>query len=313
MPLEPVPDYTTGRVHDAILSTYSTILPYFVLDEPTTGTPILVVEQSLSTSLSGHNRSRSRTSRHHGLEHSVRRQGPDRELGEDIHGRRPDGQSARAKWQFRAVRELVHLTNPWHRHRRRRRHVSSDYLYLVNGIDDDGNGVIDDGHNGLGLPRKRHMYYETEKRWGNIPGSRPAGLRSNQTTLHDPAASVAVAQRPRDRLAVERGDRPDEDGSLAASTPERSPSDPALPRSIRTTGYVDILVNPDGTIVPTTSYSRPSSSGMDVCVHPSLAGRAERPAASDLTQSNAPYLPVPQGLAPQPFARPARSRANTGW
>ena len=44
----------------------------------------------------------------------------------------------------------------------------------------------------------------------------------------------------------------------------------------QTTGYIDIMVNPDGTIIPTTVYSSPSSVGLaGAFLHLWLAERAD--------------------------------------
>jgi hypothetical protein len=68
-----------------------------------------------------------------------------------------------------------------------------------------------------------------------------------------------------------------------------------------TTGTVDIVVNPDGTIVPTTLYSSPASFGMGgAFIHLWLVERSDL-LAPDTNQTSAPYLPLPQGMTPTRF------------
>ncbi len=80
------------------------------------------------------------------------------------------------------------------------------------------------------------------------------------------------------------------------STRERS----RLPVNLYT-GYVDILINPNGTVVPTTVYSTPASFGLaSAFLHFWLAERSDL-AAPSATTTAAPLLPLPQGLAPTLF------------
>jgi hypothetical protein len=63
------------------------------------------------------------------------------------------------------------------------------------------------------------------------------------------------------------------------------------------TGAVDIMVQPDGTVVPTTLYSTPSSVGLaSAFLHFWLAERSDL--AQPRASTTAPLLPLPQGLAP---------------
>ncbi len=81
-----------------------------------------------------------------------------------------------------------------------------------------------------------------------------------------------------------------------STTRERS----RLPVDINT-GYVEILVNPDGSVVPTTLYSTPSSFGLaSAFLHFWLAERSDL-AAPSTSVTAAPYLPLTQGLAPNRF------------
>jgi hypothetical protein len=66
------------------------------------------------------------------------------------------------------------------------------------------------------------------------------------------------------------------------------------------TGCVDILVNPDGSVVSTTIYSTPASFGMSSAFfHFWLAERGDL-AEPQASTSTGPLLPVPRGTAPTP-------------
>jgi hypothetical protein len=70
-------------------------------------------------------------------------------------------------------------------------------------------------------------------------------------------------------------------------------------------GVIDILVNPDGSFVPTTIYSSPSAFGMDASFcHFWLAERSDvvAPATNSVNANAAPHLPIAQGLFPTLFS-----------
>ena len=86
-----------------------------------------------------------------------------------------------------------------------------------------------------------------------------------QRPVHDPPPARADRQCPRGLAAHQRRRRLDD---LGIPVPDGGPSN-ASPSQERSrlpvnplTGYVDILVNPNGMVVPTTIYSVPSSVGM---------------------------------------------------
>ena len=84
------------------------------------------------------------------------------------------------------------------------------------------------------------------------------------------------------------------------------------------TGYVDIMVYPNGKVVPTTVYSTPTAVGLaSAFSHFWLAERSDVYAPqhnADVTGTTnyPPYLPLPQGWRPALLAAPS-SRGNTGW
>jgi len=169
-----------------------------------------------------------------------------------------------------------------------------DYLYLVNGRDDDGNGIVDDGWDNLSSS------YETEQ-WQGALGASQNDLKYNITRRPASVTRGRETFLPTDVLV----DLSTWNTTVFPSGSERSRL-PVNPYS----GSVDILVNPDGTVVPTTIYSSPASFSMGAAFfHFWLAERGDL-AAPDLTQGVAPYLPLPQGMAPR--ASPVRkSRENT--
>jgi len=156
--------------------------------------------------------------------------------------------------------------------------VNPEYLFLVNGTDDNDNGWIDEGFDGVdnnanGLVDEL-AEWEAEA-WGAAPIAanqsyriqrRPAPAQNGRDTALPPNVVIDLTTwsttRERSRLAV-------------------SP----------TTGYVDLLVYPTGAVVPQTVYSTPAAVGMDAAfLHFWLAER------NDVVASAAPAsLPAPAG------------------
>ena len=132
------------------------------------------------------------------------------------------------------------------------------------------------------------------------------GILNHVLHHHPPAGGVAGL--PRDAAAIECGGRPDDleprycnflgtTGVSYVSERSRLPVDP-------TTGYVDILLNPNGTVVPTTVYSSPSSFGMNSAFyHFWLAERGDL--FDPVANPGVPYL------LPQVPERRTLQRANT--
>jgi hypothetical protein len=162
-----------------------------------------------------------------------------------------------------------------------------EYLALVNGQDDNTDGWIDEGFDGVdndgnglidessewepevwqGTVRSRSLVnvpYRIRRRPAPGPGAREIALPT----------SVVV------------------DATTGLLTQERS----RLPVN-RYTGHVDIVLNPDGTVLPTIVYSSPSSFGMtEAFYHFWLADRGDLAdalaGASGATPP--PLLPIPQ-------------------
>lgn len=154
-----------------------------------------------------------------------------------------------------------------------------EYLFLVNGLDDNQNGWIDEGCDGVdnnadgvvdnpGVIGNGFGEWEVEA-W-------PSALLSGA----QPAAgfSYAIQRRPAAAPNARSIDLPTnvviDLTTWAAAAQERS----QLPTGVINpfTGYADIVVYPNGTVVPTTIYSSPSSVGMaGAFIHLWLAERSD--------------------------------------
>jgi prepilin-type N-terminal cleavage/methylation domain-containing protein len=166
-----------------------------------------------------------------------------------------------------------------------------EFLLLVNGLDDNGNGWIDEGWDGVDNNGDGQMdelaEWETEN-WFGAP-----------VTQSIVSVPYVIQRRPAPGPNAREVVFPSQvvvDLTTWSSTRERS----RLPVNTYT-GYVDILVNPDGSVVPTTVYSTPASFGLgSAFLHFWLAERADL-AAPSASVTAAPYLPLPQGLAATRF------------
>ena len=151
-----------------------------------------------------------------------------------------------------------------------------EYLYLVNGIDDDGDGWIDPGFDGVDGDGINGV--DDAGEWAEVEQWHPphrAGLRQGTYILHRrPIPSMQVA--------VDLGDRVVDLTGWGAEAPPRSrvPVDPW-------TGSVELLIEPDGTVHASKYTSSPAWRGLrgewihlwiaerrDVQDAPQLAGEA---------------------------------------
>jgi prepilin-type N-terminal cleavage/methylation domain-containing protein len=169
--------------------------------------------------------------------------------------------------------------------------VFPEFLLLANGVDDNANGWTDEGWDGVDNNGNGQMdelaEWETELWTG-------ASLTQNITNV-----PYVIRRRPAPGPNAREVAFPSQvvvDLTTWSSTRERS----RLPVNTYT-GYVEILVNPDGSVVPTTVYSSPASFGLgSAFLHFWLAERADL-AAPSTSVTAAPYLPLPQGLAATRF------------
>lgn len=176
-----------------------------------------------------------------------------------------------------------------------------EFLFVVNGEDDNGNGWTDEGWDGVDNDGNGLVddlgEWEPEQWQGALPTLVRAGAGAQSSLTYTIRRRPAPSTNARE-IALPTGVVIDLTG-WALAAPERS-SIPA-PAFNRWTGTLDIVLNPDGTVLPTTIYSCPSSFNMGSSfVHLWLAERGDL-AAPSLARSAPPYLPVPQGLAPGLF------------
>ncbi|MGP0068122.1 MAG: prepilin-type N-terminal cleavage/methylation domain-containing protein [Isosphaeraceae bacterium] len=174
-----------------------------------------------------------------------------------------------------------------------------DFLFLVDGRDDNKNGWIDEGWDGVdnnGDGQVDEVFgnygseWETEVWQGAAGPSETTNMPYTIQRRPAPSSSSREIALPTNVVI---------DLTSWGSTLERS----RMPTGAfnHYTGYVDIVVNPDGSVVPTTIYSNPATFGLgSAFIHLWLAERSDL-YAPDTTQKSAPYLPLPVGIAPTRF------------
>ncbi len=186
-----------------------------------------------------------------------------------------------------------------------------EFLFLVNGQDDNGNGLIDEGWNGLddnldGIVDDLGEW-ETETWLGSIqnilttitvyPGPLYiyGSLQNRPYTIVRRPVPVANAREvvlPSDVVI---------DMTTVLSTQERSRFPVGTINPF--TGYVDIVLTPGGDVVPTSIYSTPASAGMSSSfLHFWLAERGDLyPVQTAANGSAVPLVPTYNFLLPMPL------------
>ena len=220
--------------------------------------------------------------------------------------------------------------------------VHVEYLFLVNGQDDDNDGFVDNGWDGVDNDQDGNIdivpgvatnynatcyneWTETEKWLGSLASSlQPVNATVTSLTVLTQGLlnqSYTITRRPAPSSGSREVALPSNvviDLTTWATTHERSrfplpPSNSGVGTSQvinPNSGSVDILVNPDGTVVPSTVYSSPSSFGLNgAFLHFWLAERSDVAAP---TTGTSPYwtLPLPAGLAPTNFATGAELKGE---
>ena len=138
-----------------------------------------------------------------------------------------------------------------------------EFLFLTNGIDDNKDGYVDNGwdgvdNDGINGVDDLNEWVEIETWQGSLQSTpNPAGGYP-YTITRRPVVSPGARETPLpSNVVVDLTTwNPGAFGAGYVKERSRLPVDP-------TTGYVDILLNPNGTVVPTTEYSSPSSFGMN--------------------------------------------------
>ncbi len=198
--------------------------------------------------------------------------------------------------------------------------VSVEYLILVNGLDDNGNGWIDEGYDGVnnngdpsGLIDEYNVsiggvnYDEWEvERWS---GGVASGVFSVPYTIRRrpvPAANAREVALPTAMVidATTALMQPTKPGQPVPHERSRLPVDPY-------SGYAEIMVNPDGSVFYNSHYGVPSSMSMaSAFCHFWLA---ERQDVADVPLSGGVPTPIETvGLGSHylPIARPSGADAN---
>ena len=154
-------------------------------------------------------------------------------------------------------RQSAHMTN-----------YNPEFLFLVNGLDDNNDGYVDNGWDGIDndgdgiidqvVPTGGNPFgewVETENWQGSLTAAMAPGATNNRNLPYTISRRPVVS--PGARETALPGDTVIDLTSWNLNLPERSrlPVDPS-------SGSVDILLNTDGSVLPTTVYSSPTSFGM---------------------------------------------------
>ena len=187
VPLEMPPDYASGRVSVYSPGSYGS-LPYLA-----TGEKVLVLEQCPSNPTAAGSLPNEPTSWAWNIRRGDRVKVGSSEAVYTVVGPMAIPPSHGNSEQFvnYGTESPVRVAGP----------IAWDYLYLVNGFDDNQDGMIDDGHNGL-APSGGTPYYEPES-WRGYLG------RGDQCHLLDPQTTDASDACRRRRAAGERPRRHD--------------------------------------------------------------------------------------------------------
>jgi prepilin-type N-terminal cleavage/methylation domain-containing protein len=186
-----------------------------------------------------------------------------------------------------------------------------EFLFLVNGQDDNKDGFVDNGWDGIDNDGDGNIdqtgdttgtgvtslseWTEGEQLTSSLANAAPPITGFPYTIIRRPSPSPGSRETtlPSGVVVDLTGWLPSFFGAGYVSERSRLPVDPI-------TGYVDILVQPNGQVIPTTKYSTPSSFGMAATFyHFWLAERADL--FDPLAQQNVPYLlPMLAGSANYP-------------
>jgi prepilin-type N-terminal cleavage/methylation domain-containing protein len=186
---------------------------------------------------------------------------------------------------------------------------SAEFLFLVNGQDDNGNGWVDEGWDGANnngnTDANGNPLIDELLEW---EGETWQGAIANHGIVN---SVYSIQRRPAPTTNAREISLPTNvviDATTWGTSQERS----RLPIN-QFTGYVDILVYPSGTIVPTTIYSSPASLTMSgTFLHFWLAERSDvaAPTSNTLNANAAPFLPLPKGLLPTLFSSGAELKGE---
>ena len=172
--------------------------------------------------------------------------------------------------------------------------VFPEFLFLVNGKDDNQNGWIDEGYDGVDNNLSQEIANGVTPLVDDLAEweieAWPALYSTNPPTNASYTIQRRPAPSPNSREVALPTNVVIDLTTWGNSLQERSQLPPGVINPF--TGYVDILVYPNGTVVPTTIYSTPSSFGMSgAFIHLWLAERSDVVAPNPAATAP-PYLPV---------------------
>ena len=181
--------------------------------------------------------------------------------------------------------------------------VTPEFLFLVDGRDDNRNAWVDEGWDGVDNDGVNGV--DDIGEWVESETWQGAALNLPQQ------ATYTIQRRPAPTINAREIALPSNvviDATTWGSSNERTrvPGTAFDPFS----GFIDVLVNPDGSVVPTTLYSVPTSLGLTgAFFHFWLAERSDifAPAVNTVTATAPPpapyppFLPISQGLVPNLF------------
>ena len=142
--------------------------------------------------------------------------------------------------------------------------VFPEFLFLVNGLDDNKNGWIDEGYDGVDNNLSQEIANGTTQLVDDLAEWEPEAWPAAYATNPPSNVSYTIDRRPGPTPNAREISLPTnvviDMTTWANAFQERSQFPPGVINPF--TGYVDILLYPNGTVVPTTLYSTPSSFGM---------------------------------------------------
>jgi prepilin-type N-terminal cleavage/methylation domain-containing protein len=223
---------------------------------------------------------------------------------------------------------------------------SPEFLFVVNGQDDDGDGYVDDGFNGFDdSPSPNNSIDEvvpvlptTVNEWeietwlgpeasttlvdpGTVAQSPTPAWVSGANTRYLADRPYAILRRP---VVAENARETALPGNVVIdATTSILPSGALRPVGARERSRlpvdpasltVDVMINATGQVVPTTIYSSPTSLDPSLqFLHFWIADRDQVVATADQTASGVPYLlPMPQGTTSYPNAGDIQKRFLAG-
>jgi prepilin-type N-terminal cleavage/methylation domain-containing protein len=142
--------------------------------------------------------------------------------------------------------------------------VFPEFLFLVNGVDDNKNGWIDEGYDGVNNNLNQEPADKKKQFVDDLAEWEPEAWPATFATSPPSNVPYSITRRPAPTQNAREISLPTnvviDMTSWSNTFQERSQFPPGVINLY--TGYVDIMLYPNGTVVPTTLYSTPSSFGM---------------------------------------------------